>query len=85
LGITLVEALAALIVMLILILYNMTAILAQIMFRELFQPKAFANGLCLVHPLIALGALAVITGPTVFGPIMAAQIAANIPLIVEAR
>jgi hypothetical protein len=85
LGVTLAEALAALIVVLILILYNMTAIWAQIMFRELFDPKAFANGLCLVHPLIALGALAVITAPTVVGPIMAAQIAANIPLIVEAR
>ncbi len=84
LGISVGTALAAVLVLLILIVYNLAAIVAQVKIRELFG-ESFANGVCLQHPIIALGAIALVTGPTVVGPFLAAQIAANTPLIVVPR
>jgi hypothetical protein len=81
LSITAGQALALVLVLLILITYQLSAIVAQVLMQEKFG-ETFANGICLQHPIIALGALAIITAPTGVGPFLAAQIAVNTPLIV---
>jgi hypothetical protein len=81
LGITMGQALALVLVLLIIITYQLTAIVTQVKGRELLG-ETFPNGLCLQHPLIAFGAIAVVTAPTTFGSFLAAQLAVNTPVIV---
>jgi hypothetical protein len=84
LGITTGHALVLVIVLLIIITYQLAAIVVQVKGREFFG-ETFPRGLCLQHPLIAFGAIAVVTAPTTFGPFLAAQLAANTPIIVVPR
>jgi hypothetical protein len=84
LGITVGQALALVLVLLIIVTYQLTAIVAQVKGREFFG-ESFPNGLCLQHPLIAFGAIAVVTAPTTFGPFLAAQLAVNTPILVVPR
>jgi hypothetical protein len=88
-GITVGQALALVLVILSLITYQLTAIVAQMVIIEnlpaFLGGNKFENGICLRHPIIALGAIAVVTGPTTVGPFMAAQIAVHTPMVVMPR
>jgi hypothetical protein len=62
LGITVGQALALALVLLIIVTYQLTAIVAQVKGREFFD-ETFKNSIALQHPVIALGALGVVTAP----------------------
>jgi hypothetical protein len=67
----------------VLITYHQAVIVAQIWFWE--NCGRLANGACLKHPLLVLAGAMALTGPTVFLPIVIAQVGLHFPVAVTPR
>jgi hypothetical protein len=83
LGITVVQAAAALVAILLLVAYQGAAILGQLAILDALGETS--KGACLAHPSLLLLAIGAATAPTGFGPFAVAAVGLHTPVVVLGR